>query len=265
MEAVKTAPASQNVWIIDNAFYIPQLHRYRRIWLYLPEDYSRSRRAYPVLYMHDGQNLFEGWSSFAGEWGVDETLDALKARCIVVGIDNGGDRRMNEYSYHDNEHGPAEGKQYLQFIVETLKPHIDKTYRTLEDRANTYMAGSSMGGLISFYACLHYPAQFGGAGVFSPSFWLVPGIREDVLEMATGNSEYRQRFFFYAGGKEGEGLADGVRAMAELLREQGQYSVEVKVDPGGKHEEAAWGKQFARFYRWMMKKQGNTHDLTPNP
>src|SRR5215207_9909231 len=138
MQAVKTATTSKNVWIIDTAFYMPQLGRYRRVWLYLPEEYRHTRKHYPVLYMHDGQNLFEEWSSFSGEGGVDETLDALKGKCIVVAIDNGGERRMSEYSFDDTEHGHAEGRQYIDFIVHTLKPYIDITYRTLESRDNTY-------------------------------------------------------------------------------------------------------------------------------
>jgi predicted alpha/beta superfamily hydrolase len=256
MEAVKTAPTSKNVWIIDSAFYMPQLGRYRRVWLYLPGEYPRSKRSYPVLYMHDGQNLFEAWSSFSGEWGVDETLDTLQGKCIVVAIDNGGERRMSEYSFHDTEHGPGEGRPYIDFIVHTLKPYIDKTYRTLPGRAHTYISGSSMGGLISFYAALYYPRYFAGAGIFSPSFWLMPGIGTEVREAAALNAAYPQRFYFYAGRKEGDNLVAEVRGMADLLLRYGHYAVEVKIDPLGLHTEAAWQKQFARFYRWMMKRQG---------
>ena len=170
--------ASAQVIIIDTAFPIPQLCRTRRIWVYLPKDYSISRKSYPVLYMHDGQNLFENATSYAGEWGIDETMDAFKNACIVVGIDNGGVLRMNEYNPNTSQFGKGEGRSYLAFIVENLKPFIDKTYRTLADSRHTYMAGSSMGGLISFYAGLYYPHVFGALGIFSPSFWIVPDIRE---------------------------------------------------------------------------------------
>jgi predicted alpha/beta superfamily hydrolase len=258
MEAVKTAATSKNVWIIDNAFYMPQLGRYRRIWLYLPEEYTHTRKSYPVVYMQDGQNLFEGWSSFSGEWCVDETLDGLKARCIVVGIDNGGERRMSEYSFHDSEHGVAEGRQYLDFLVHTLKPYIDKTYRTLSDRANTYIAGSSMGGLIAFYGALYYPLYFGGAGVFSPSFWIVPGLGEETADILGHHLEWPQRYYLYGGAKEGEGMAYTMRAMADLLRRYPQCSADLLVDPRGKHEEAAWRKQFGKFYKWLVRKEGRT-------
>jgi predicted alpha/beta superfamily hydrolase len=254
MQAVKTAPTNKNVWIIDTAFFMPQVGRYRRVWLYLPEEYGRTRKKYPVLYMHDGQNLFEEWSSFSGEWGVDETLDALRGKCIVVAVDNGGDKRMSEYSFHDTEHGNGEGRLYTEFILHTLKPYIDTTYRTLDDRANTYTAGSSMGGLISFYAAMYYPQYFGGAGIFSPSFWLMPGLRDEIKALASGHSEYPQRYFFYAGGKEEGNLAGAVSAVAEDLRQYGHYSVELKISPYGKHTEADWRKQFGRFYRWLIKR-----------
>lgn len=255
MEAVKTATTTKNVWIIDDAFFMPQLGRSRRVWLYLPGEYARTRRHYPVVYMQDGQNLFEEWSAFSEEWGVDETLDSLKAKCIVVAIDNGGERRMGEYSFHDSGHGAAEGRQYLDFIVHALKPYIDKTYRTLPDRANTYIAGSSMGGLIAFYGALYYPLYFGGAGVLSPSFWVMPGLGEETANIISHHAELPQRFFLYAGGKEGEGTSGMVRAMADLLRRYDHCSVELVIDHRGRHEEAAWRKQFAKFYKWMVRKE----------
>ena len=125
--------------------------------------------------MHDGQNLFDKATSFAGEWGIDEAMDSIKNACIVVGIDNGGLKRMYEYNPNDTkQYGRGEGRAYLAFIVNNLKPFIDKKYRTLPGKQYTWMAGSSMGGLITFYAGLYYPQVFGGLGVFSPSFWIAP-------------------------------------------------------------------------------------------
>src|SRR5687767_6897643 len=121
---MKRETTSPNVHIIDEAFYMPQLDRYRRIWLYLPDGYEASDRSYPVIYMHDGQNLFEEWSAFSEEWCVDETLNELNARCIIVGIDNGGEKRLNEYNIYDHdEFGKGEGKKYISFIANTLKPY----------------------------------------------------------------------------------------------------------------------------------------------
>ena len=91
----KTSTAGKNVHIVDTAFVIPQLQRVRRIWIYLPDGYADSKDQYPVLYMHDGQNVFDDATSFSGEWGVDECIDSMKKKCIVVGIDNGGMKRIN--------------------------------------------------------------------------------------------------------------------------------------------------------------------------
>ena len=160
--------ASPNVTIMDSAFTMPQLNRTRRITLYLPKDYyTNTKKKFGVLYMHDGQNLFDEATSGFGEWGIDECLDSLfmqgEKECIVVGIDN-GPKRMNEYNpYNFTSFGNGEGKGYVDFIVSTLKPFIDTHLRTLKGKRNTFIAGSSMGGLISMYAVLKYPGTFGGA------------------------------------------------------------------------------------------------------
>lgn len=115
----KQHTASKNVRVLDTAFFMPQLNRSRRIWVYLPPGYDAGKRKYPVLYMHDGQNLFDNFTSGFGEWGVDEWLDSLgllgKQECIVVGIDNGS-KRLNEYNpFYNNEYGEGEGDRYLIF------------------------------------------------------------------------------------------------------------------------------------------------------
>ena len=160
-----------NVTIIE-AFPAPELGGTRRLWLYLPPGYDTSDRRYPVLYMHDGQNLFDVATSFAGEWEVDESLDALVREgrlpgLIVVGIDNAGDARLDEYSpWRDRQLGKGgRGDAYAAFLIRTLKPHVDRTWRTLPDAAHTGIAGSSMGGLISLYAGLRHPEVFGRIGV----------------------------------------------------------------------------------------------------
>ena len=168
----KVHTASFNVKVMDTAFFMPQLNRTRRIWIYLPPSYRATKIYYPVLYMHDGQNLFDNATSYSGEWGIDEYLDSIftlgKKEVIVVGIDNGLSKRMNEYNpYSFRQYGKGEGDEYVDFLVKNLKPFIDKHYRTLPGKKDTYIAGSSMGGLISLYAVLKYPAVFGGAGIFS--------------------------------------------------------------------------------------------------
>ena len=181
IENVSTA--LDNVSIISENFQIPQLNRGRKVWLYLPPDYYTSNASYPVVYMHDGQNLFDKKTAYSGEWNADETMNRLfrdkNLKVIIVGIDHGGDKRLDEYSpWVNDKYGGGEGDQYLEFITNTLKPFIDTNYNTLTDKENTAIIGSSMGGLISHYAGLKYPNIFGKIGVYSPAFWFAPEIKE---------------------------------------------------------------------------------------
>ena len=241
--------ASANVHILDDAFFMPQLNRTRRIWLYLPADYVTSKKRYPVLYMHDGQNLFDAQTSYSGEWGVDEWLDAAGAQCIVVGIDNGGVKRMTEYNVHDNQQlGKGEGFAYLEFLVSTLKPFIDKHYRTSKTKKDTSIAGSSMGGLISFYAGLYYPGIFGSVGVLSPSFWIVPQVKEEVLELAKKKKYTGQLYFFYGGKQEGTNMVPDMFKVAELMQQYTRAAIRSAVLEDGQHNENTWGRVFPDFY-----------------
>lgn len=251
--AIKQHTASSHVTIIDTAFNIPQLKRTRRIWVYLPENYARSSMHYPVLYMQDGQNVFDNYTSGYGEWGVDECLDSLiatgKPPCIVVGIDN-GPQRMNEYNPYDFERfGKGEGDQYVNFIVQDLKPFIDKKFRTLKTKENTMIAGSSMGGLISYYAMLKFPDVFGKAGVFSPSFWVAPQIKNATDSLA---SSLDGKIFFYIGELEGERYVNDMKEVMELAGEESRAMIYSVIDPDGRHNEQAWHKWFDEFYIWMM-------------
>ena len=245
--------ASSHVSVLDSAFYIPQLNRTRRIWLYLPDDYSKTKKRFPVLYMHDGQNLFDEATSGFGEWGVDECLDSLfrqgKKECIVIGIDNGA-KRMNEYNpYEFKPYGNGEGDKYVDFLVKTLKPYIDKSLRTLPDKKNTFIAGSSMGGLISLYAVMKYPTVFGGAGVFSPAFQTAPGLENDINKMAT---KMRSKLFFYAGGKESDRMIPDMKKIEADIKALSSSKIYERVDADAKHNEAAWRKYFPEFYNWIM-------------
>jgi predicted alpha/beta superfamily hydrolase len=252
----KPNTATAQVKIIDTAFAIPQLNRTRRIWLYLPKSYAASHKNYPVLYMQDGQNLFNEQTAPFGEWGVDEALDSLQAKtgkeCIVVGIDNGDDKRMTEYNPYDQaKFGKGEGNQYVQFIAETLKPFIDKQYRTIKDPAHTFIAGSSMGGLISIYAVIKYPNVFGGAGVFSPAFWTAPSIYDDAVKATLPGRAYQ--FYFYAGGQEGGLMVPDMDKMVSIIESKGSYHTRRVMAPLGKHNEPTWRKEFPDFYKFIMQ------------
>jgi predicted alpha/beta superfamily hydrolase len=252
---VKKHTASSHVTIMNTAFAIPQLNRTRRIWLYLPKDYSaKNKKRFPVLYMHDGQNLFDEATAGFGEWGVDECLDSLfnqgKKECIVVGIDN-GPKRMNEYNpYTFQSFGKGEGNQYVDFIAKTLKPYIDKHLHTLKDKKNTFVAGSSMGGLISLYAVMKYPNVFGGAGIFSPAFWTAPEIGDYIK---TSSAKINSKLFFYAGGKESDKMVPDMKKIESDLKALSPSKIYEEVDSEAKHNEAAWRKYFPDFYKLVIQ------------
>lgn len=253
--AEKNHSSSKNVKIMDTAFFIPQLKRSRRIWLYLPPDYATSKKRYGVLYMHDGQNLFDNATSYSGEWGVDEYLDSIfkkgKKEVIVVGIDNGLTKRMSEYNpWEFQNFGRGEGDRYVDFLVKTLKPYIDKHYRTLKDKPNTFIAGSSMGGLISLYAVLKYPEVYGAAGIFSPAFWTASGIDSAVIADA---KKVHTKLFFYAGGKEGDSMVPDMKRVEKEIKERSSSPMQEKIDENAHHNEAAWRKYFPDFYEWTVE------------
>lgn len=252
--------AGKNVRILDSAFVIPQLQRIRRIWIYLPQDYASTSRRYPVLYLHDGQNVFDDATSFAGEWGVDECMDTMKQKCIVVAVDNGGSRRLNEYCPYDfSLSGPApnntitgrgEGREYVDFLVQTLKPFIDKHYRTLPGRRHTFIAGSSMGGLISLYAVLRYPQVFGGAGIFSAAFWVGPAIFDDINMRG---KKVKSKIWFYAGGAESASMVPDTEKAYELMKKFPASKVKLVIVQEGRHHEWHWRQEFPAFYQWIIR------------
>jgi predicted alpha/beta superfamily hydrolase len=252
-EMEKKSTASPNVSLLDTAFYMPQLNRYRRIWVYLPASYAASRKKYPVLYLHDGQNVFDDSTSFSGEWGVDEALDSmglLIQECIVVAIDHGGEKRINEYSpYHMEKWGKGEGDAYVDFLVKTLMPRIRKTYRVKQGRTHRFIAGSSMGGLISFYALLRYPKTFGGAGVFSPAFWIAPQIKEVI---PVKGRRIKSRIYFYAGKAESETMVPQMLQVFEPMNKHSKARMKTVIRTDGQHNEARWRQEFPLFYQWLL-------------
>lgn len=250
----KAGTASKNVHIVDTAFFMPQLDRTRRIWIYLPANYADGTdRKYPVLYIHDGQNVFDAATSFSGEWGVDEFLDSTSSpACIVVAIDNDGNKRMNEYNPYDHSRfGKGEGNQYVDFLVKTLKPFIDKNYNTLKGKKHTFIAGSSMGGLISLYAVLKYPKVFGGAGIFSPAFWVTGD--KIYRDIKVKGKEVNSRIYFYGGKLEGESMVPDMLKAFETLDTVSKSAMTTVIRNEGKHNEATWREEFPLFYNWIFK------------
>jgi alpha-glucosidase len=254
--------ASGNVHIPDDSIFIGSLQRNRLIRIYLPPDYHSSNRRYPVLYMHDGQNLFDSLTAYAGEWRVDESLDSIFIRknlgLIIVGIDNGGVRRMHEYApwvnetYHDPQE--AEGKEYVQFIVEQLKPYVDKTYRTLSESRHTGIMGSSMGGLIAHYAIITYPETFGKAGIFSPSYWFNPEIYNATSQL---KKLPVRKIYILQGGNEFEGMPELTQKMVNTLKSVGLSGSKLRyeMDEAGTHSESFWATYFPEAVRFLFKER----------
>ena len=268
-----TSTAADNVNIISEEFEIPQLNRKRRIWIYLPPNYNISDESFPVVYMHDGQNLFDDKTAYAGEWKVDETLNKLfrdkNMSAIVVGIDNDSDKRLDEYSpFENDEYGGGEGDAYVQFISQTLKPYIDKSYKTLTDRDNTVIAGSSMGGLISHYASLNYPEIFGKAIVFSPSFWFAPDEFKAYTKSKAKNAN--TKLYYMAGGNEGNVKADemspmvtDMNQMIDLLKSEGFNANNIfsKTVPDGEHNEVLWSNELEEALLWLFPERVKTREF----
>lgn len=254
-----------NLDIIED-FAMPEFSdgRTRTIRVWTPSNYdpNDSAKRYPVIYMQDGQNLFDSVTSFAGEWGIDETMEeylaAQKETAIVVGIDNSA-HRMDEYTPNWSDTPNAEGDLYLQFIVETLKPYIDEHYNTLSDRSNTMIVGSSMGGLISFYGGLKYQDVFGKVGAFSSSFQI--NTQEARLEFLT-SIDYKNapRMFMSVG--QNEPLLPYLDLVASELAEAGFpiSNLYTFLDEDGGHNETSWRHTFPTAFEWLISEEEGNYD-----
>jgi predicted alpha/beta superfamily hydrolase len=254
-----TSTAASNVAVIAEDFYIPQLDRNRRIWIYLPPNYNASDNTYPVLYMHDGQNLFDNATAAFGEWEVDESLNALfeegDSGIIVVGIDNGGTARIDEYSpWVNSAYGGGEGAAYVDFIVETLKPFIDDNYQTKSGRDFTGIMGSSLGGLISLYAAVEHQDVFSKAGIFSAAFWFAD---ECYAHVTNQGKQQDMRIYLIAGEQEGSSgeQVEDMLDMEQTLLAAGFSSSEViaVAHQDGTHSEGYWKREFPSAYEWLFR------------
>jgi len=254
-EAAADSTAQPNVHVMP-AIEMGTLQRERTYRVYLPESYGDSDKRYPVLYMHDGQNLFDDATSYVGEWGVDETLNHLAKTCglelIVVGVDHGDKLRMRELNPYDNERfGKGEGDAYVDFLAKELKPLIDRKFRTLPDRQHTAVMGSSMGGLISNHAINRHPQTFGIAGIFSPSYWIAP----KIFAATEANAALKNtRIYLTTGDKEGESMTEGFKRMEELLNEfAGKDQWQARLAKKGEHNEGFWRGEFPQAASWLFE------------
>lgn len=260
--------ATTNVRVIEEKFFMPQFNRTRRIWIYLPQDYlTNLQKTYRVLYMQDGQNLFDKFYAFGEEWRIDETLNKLfdnfnDEGTIVIGIDNGGTNRIGEYTpYINTKYGGGDGDKYIQFIVNTLKPYIDQKFRTKPQREYTGIGGSSLGGLISFYGAMKHQNVFSRALIFSPSFWW----HSDIFKMVEDEGKQQpMKIFLMAGGNEepDDDVVIKTQKMYQSLQDEGFTKNEVffATHPDGTHSEWYWAREFGPAYDWLWGALVKTND-----
>ena len=229
------------------------------VWLppsYVLDDVTR----YPVLYMHDGQNLFDRATAFNEEWQVDETATALVRRgdiapVIVVGVYNAGDARVDDYTPSiDEEHGRGGGAAlHGRMLVEELKPWIDRTYRTLPSAASTALGGSSLGGLATLHLGLRYYTAFGMLAALSPAVWWDNRAIIEQVEALPGHLPLR--IWLDAGTAETAALIPDVRALRDALQRKGWrvgHDLAYLEVEGAGHDERAWATRVAPMLRYLF-------------
>lgn len=257
---IRQSTATYNVKKLSKTLEITSLKRQRNIWIYLPPDYDSSQKYYPVLYMQDGQNVFDDSTSYSGEWKVDELLnqyfEQTQKGFIVVAIEHGNEFRIEEYQpWQHKEYGAGKGKEYAEFLVKTVKPYIDNHYRTLSDASNTVILGSSMGGLISFYASMQYPHIFGKAGLFSPSFWIAKPYLQDFIN--SFDHKTKPKIYFLVGMLEGKVMYQDSEEIFYNLQAKEFKNITFAKRIDGKHNEGFWSREFLNAMEYLFP----TYDL----
>jgi len=234
----------------------PQLRNRRGIDVYLPPSYGDGRRRYPVVYMHDGQNLSDPEQAFAGTWRLDAVLSDLYehggSEPIIVGVHN-TEARLVEYSpFPDRKHGGGEAARYLAFLTDTVKPRIDRAFRTARTSRQTATLGSSMGGLFSLYAWLRRPDVFAHAGIMSPSLWYG---RDRLFDFVEASKLPRGRVYLDVGTGEGAGTLRDARTLRAMLEAKGARageSLSYLEDRGGRHDEASWSRRLEGALAFLL-------------
>lgn len=238
-------------------------HGGRRVRVFLPAQYD-PKKAFPLLVMFDGQNVFDDHGSYAGGWRAHVAVDRLgkkRSRPIVVGVDHGGVARIGELAPFRRGGGggslapvTAGGTDsFLAWVARGLVPDLRARYRVIDGPAGVLVAGSSLGGLAATYAHFKWPEVFGGVLAMSPSFWLgQPKIFDFV---AAQSKPWTSQVYLDAGEREGPGLPRLVERMARLLRDRGydERSLLCKVDPKGTHSERAWRRRLPAALRFFYR------------
>jgi predicted alpha/beta superfamily hydrolase len=248
--------------VTPESFHSDVLAADRRVWVYLPPQYEGedgAGRRFPVLYMQDGQNVFDGATAFlAGkEWRADETAERLIEQgriepLVIVAIDNAGERRVDEYTptAHGGQGGGAE--LYRRMLIEELKPWVDRTWRTRPGREDTGMAGSSLGGLVSLWIGLGRPDVFGRIGALSTSVWWDDGFILRFIESLPQKPD--TRIWTDVGTREGgKALKDGRRLRDALLAKGWREGADLRYveAEGARHQEPAWAERFPAVLEFL--------------
>lgn len=242
--------------VVDEHFPIPFLNKTRRIRIILPYNYYNSNKRYQVIYMNDGQNLWDKNAPF-GNWDIESSIKMMSEKnkndVILVAIDHGERERIEEFNpIQGTRLGRSEGRNYVKWVAEYVKPYIDAHFRTKPEREHTGMGGSSMGGLITIYAGLIYPHVFGKLMVFSPSLWITQTIYFDVIRFRPPLST---KIYLYAGAKESSTMIDNIRKFQSAIQSSGHsvenIQIKTNIDPKGIHNEKRWGKEFIPAINWL--------------
>lgn len=255
--SMTASPAGAPIRRVLSAVWSPQRDTHRDIDVFLPASYKRSRRRYPVVYMQDGQNLADRHRAFGGQtWELPQAMATLAARgieAIVVGVPNLGEERLREYSpFFDLRHGGGDGDAYLAYLERTIKPLIDRRFRTRPEREATGIFGSSMGALISLYAFFRAPETFGYAGAMSPSLWFAG---RAILSYIENDGSPPGRIYLDTGTEEGAGTLRDARHLARILERKGYEEpatlrfVEVQ---GGQHAETHWARRLVPALEFLL-------------
>lgn len=244
------------VHLISEEFEIPQLNKTRKIWALLPHDYETSDEQYPVLYLQDAQNLFNENAPY-GNWQIDKKLAVMSdygiGKIIIIAIEHGEKERVLEYNFGKTLLGQGQGKKYIRFVTDTLKPFVDKNFRTKPEREFTGIGGSSMGGLVSIFSGLIYPEVYGKLMIFSPSLWVIPKIKFSFLDFF---EPMETKIYLYAGGDESETMVKHTKKFKKRLlkreRIREKMKVKLSINEEGKHSETYWSDEFPKAIEWLF-------------
>jgi predicted alpha/beta superfamily hydrolase len=234
----------------------PELQNYRDIIVAVPPSYDRESRSYPLVVMHDGQNLFDPDTSYVGAWGMIGVLRDLAARgieVVVAGIANTGPFRKYEYSpFRDPKHGGGDGDRYLSFVIDQVLPRVESGFRVERSAAGRSTAGSSMGGLVSLYALWKHPDVFGAAAALSPSAWFA---NEAIIDFVTARPVPTGRLWLDTGTEEGEVMLESVRRLRDAIVDRGLTEgprFEYVEDEGANHHEEHWGQRMREALPFLV-------------